>query len=817
MKTLTSLSIKRLLQVASVVITFLLILFFYVDYQFHENEERLTGLQIEIRQSKMEMLMLRRHEKDFISRNDAKYHDLLEDGVEELEAKLTDINRILIKENVAINYDSAKIFKLISAYAHSFHELTEALEELHGKGSNTGVFEQLKKSSLNLEKEILALKDDGLNQSILDLQEAIYDFYSGIVSKKVSTIEFELESINLLLNGLKEDLILRNSPRTLNAFMQFERTYIKAQRIHSLAGYNHTLGFHGQLRLAIRALETELNGLFELVTVKTEDQIQIFYTYSKILAVVMFCSIIFVLMFVIVAISRLEKTILQSKNQEVKANKAKSSFLANMSHEIRTPLNGIIGMTEILSASSLSAIQKDYLTTINASSQTLLMLINDVLDLSKIESGNLEVNVHSCKIKEVIFDTAALIAPKAQLKGVDIKIVMSEQLPASIKADEQKIRQVLMNLASNAIKFTDAGTISFELSLQEETESAYKYLFSVKDTGLGIDKSKHQQVFQEFKQEDNNTSKNYGGTGLGLAISSKMVNMMGGEIKLKSSKGVGSEFYFELELKKEAELNDPKNPNKNQTIIYCSKSPRELLINEVIEYGYHIEKVYSVEEVKIQETSRSLIILEKEDFFDQIDTVKEKYPTQPIVLLRNNTDENSEIDNIDGYVTYPLLGSRLDNLFHSIFNQAMRESVATTGSRNQEQGNQGIVLIVEDNKINQQVVSINLKMLGIDYKIANNGVEAVELYKSHHKEILVVLMDCMMPVMDGFEATEAIRQLEKNEEMIPSTIIALTASILDDDIQRCFDCGMDDYLPKPFRREVLQDKIEKLQLIYQKR
>ena len=227
--------------------------------------------------------------------------------------------------------------------------------------------------------------------------------------------------------------------------------------------------------------------------------------------------------------------------------------------------------------------------------------------------------------------------------------------------------------------------------------------------------------------------------------------------------------------------------------------------------------MYSIEEIKVQETSRSLIILEKEDFFDQIDTVKDKYPTQPIILLRNNTDENSEIDNINGYVTYPLLGSRLDNLFHSIFNQAMRENVAMTDSSNQEQGSQGIVLIVEDNKVNQQVVSINLKMLGIDYKIANNGVEAVELYKSYHKEILVVLMDCMMPVMDGFEATEAIRQLEKNEEMVPSTIIALTASILDDDIQRCFDCGMDDYLPKPFRREVLQDKIEKLQLIYQKR
>ena len=817
MKRLTSFSIKSLLQIAGTVITFLLLLYFYMNYQFHEHEEKLTELQLEIKLAKNNMLMIRRNEKDFISRNDSKYHDLLELEIKRFEEKLINIHRVLVEEEIKIEYDSLDLIQAIEEYGHSFHELSGLIEVLNGDGYKQGLFEVLKVESIVLETKLLELNNLELSQTMLVLQEKVYDFYSKISGKEEATILFELEQIFQLIDIMGSEIARINDDQVLNTYLMFKNSFVKVHQIHRVAGYNHRLGLHGELRITVHDIEERLNKLFNTVSEKTALKLERFHFYSEVLSVILFFLITTVLGSVVVLTSRLEKGIVRSQDKEIKANRAKSSFLANMSHEIRTPLNGIIGMTEILSASKLTPIQKDYLATINASSQTLLMLINDVLDLSKIESGNIELNAHSCKIKEIIFDTAALIAPKAQQKGVNIKITLSDHLPTYVKADEQKIRQVLMNLASNAIKFTDAGSISFELSLQEETESTYKYFFSVKDTGLGIDKSKHQQVFQEFKQEDNNTSKNYGGTGLGLAISSKMVNMMGGEIKLKSSKGVGSEFYFELELKKEAELNDSQNPNKNQTIIYCSKSPKELLINEVIEYGYHIEKVYSIEEIKVQETSRSLIILEKEDFFDQIETVKEKYPTQPIVLLRNNTDENSEIDNINGYVTYPLLGSRLDNLFHSIFNQAMRESVAITDNSNQEQGSQGMVLIVEDNKVNQQVVSINLKMLGIDYKIANNGVEAVELYKSYHKEILVVLMDCMMPVMDGFEATEAIRQLEKNEEMVPSTIIALTASILDDDIQRCFDCGMDDYLPKPFIREVLQDKIEKLQLIYQKR
>ncbi|WP_375319916.1 ATP-binding protein [Aliivibrio logei] len=568
MKRLTSLSIKLLLQMAGIIITTLLLMYFYMNYQFHEHEERLTELQLEINLAKNDMLMLRRYEKDFISRNEVKYHDRLEVGIEHFEVRLAQIYRVLVIEEIDIGGNSLELIQDIHKYGDSFHELTELLSILNGEGNKKGLFEQLKKESISLEEGLLSLNNLALNKTMLVLQEKVYDFYSNISRKEEATILYERDQIFQLIEIMGADIARFNNDKVSYQYLIFKNSFANIQSIHAIAGYNHRLGLHGELRKAVHAIEARLNVLFDTVSLQITQEISRFYLYSQILSVVLFCLIVSVLSGVVVMTSRLEKRIIRSQNQEIKANKAKSSFLANMSHEIRTPLNGIIGMTEILSASTLTAIQKDYLATINASSQTLLMLINDVLDLSKIESGNIEVNVHSCKLKEVIFDTAALIAPKAQQKGVNIKIIMSEHFPTYVKADEQKIRQVLMNLASNAVKFTDAGSISFELSLKEETETTYQYFFSVKDTGLGIEENKHDQVFEEFKQEDDDTSKNYGGTGLGLAISSKMIKMMGDEIKLKSSKGVGSEFYFSLELEKDHSPQKSAKNRENKTIIY---------------------------------------------------------------------------------------------------------------------------------------------------------------------------------------------------------------------------------------------------------
>ncbi|GAM66502.1 cheY-like receiver [Vibrio sp. JCM 19236] len=413
-------------------------------------------------------------------------------------------------------------------------------------------------------------------------------------------------------------------------------------------------------------------------------------------------------------------------------------------------------MTDILNESRLSPVQKDYLTTINSSSQTLLMLINDILDLSKIESGNLEVCPHTCAIKEVIFDTAALIAPKAQQKNVKIKIEMDEDIPGYVRADEQKLRQVAMNLASNAIKFTEAGAVTFKLRVANRSSDKVSLYFAVKDTGIGIDESKHAQVFEEFKQESSQTSNEFGGTGLGLAISTKMIEMMGSKIELTSAKGLGCELYFTLELELEQEQQGSKSLSYNlPQVIYCSEKPSKILTQELNFYHYPLEVVHTIEEILPHISAKAIIIL---DNTIDISYCTEKYSDNIVIVVRDNSEEKVDFgDSIAGYITLPLLGHRLDHLLKTIQPTQKQVADAPKTSRTSE----GMILVVEDNKVNQQVVAVNLKKLGIDYKIANNGAEAVSLYKEYYEKIALILMDCMMPVMDGFEATSTIRAFEK--------------------------------------------------------
>ncbi|GAM60268.1 cheY-like receiver [Vibrio ishigakensis] len=400
--------------------------------------------------------------------------------------------------------------------------------------------------------------------------------------------------------------------------------------------------------------------------------------------------------------------------------------------------------------------------------------------------------------------TAALIAPKAQQKNVKIKIEMDEDIPGYVRADEQKLRQVAMNLASNAIKFTEAGAVTFKLKVANRSSDKISLYFAVKDTGIGIDESKHEQVFEEFKQESNQTSNEFGGTGLGLAISTKMIEMMGSKIELTSAKGLGCEFYFTLELELEPEQQGSKPLSYSlPPVIYCSEKPSKILIHELNFYHYPLEVVHSIEEILPHISAKAIIIL---DGTIDISYCTEKYSDNIVIVVRDNSEEKVDFgDSVAGYITLPLLGHRLDHLLKTI--QPTQKQVADAPKT--KRTSDGMILVVEDNKVNQQVVAVNLKKLGIEYKIANNGAEAVSLYKEHYEKIALILMDCMMPVMDGFEATSTIRAFEKMESLDETNIIALTASILDDDIQRCFDSGMNDYLPKPFRKAVLVEKLEK--------
>ncbi|WP_254052570.1 hypothetical protein [Aliivibrio sp. EL58] len=333
MKRLTSSSIKSLLQIAASVITFLLLLYFYMNYQFHEHEEKLTELQLEIKLAENNMLMIRRNEKDFISRNDSKYHDSLELEIGKFEDKLINIHRVLVEEGIQIEYDSLELIQSIEEYGHSFHEFSELIELLYGSGDEQGLFEILKDESIALETKLLEINDFELNKKMLVLQEKVYDFYSGISGKKEVKILFELEHILQLIDIMGNDIYQFNDEKVMNSYLMFKNNFVKIHNIQSVAGYNHRLGLHGDLRSTVHDIEERLNRLFKIVSEKTTLQIERLYFYSQVLSIVLFFLITTVLGSAVVLTSRLEKGIVRSQDKEIKANRAKSSFLANMSHE----------------------------------------------------------------------------------------------------------------------------------------------------------------------------------------------------------------------------------------------------------------------------------------------------------------------------------------------------------------------------------------------------------------------------------------------------------------------------------------------------
>ncbi|USD63740.1 response regulator [Vibrio sp. SCSIO 43140] len=504
----------------------------------------------------------------------------------------------------------------------------------------------------------------------------------------------------------------------------------------------------------------------------------------------------------------------QAKENAIQASKAKSSFLANMSHEIRTPLNGVIGISEVLSDTDLTATQKDYVDTIETSSHLLLSLINDILDFSKIESGMLQINPHSTSIRETIYDIASIVAPKVKEKGIELNVDIDSKVPFRVLADDHRMRQVLMNFMSNAVKFTEEGTVTIGVQYQGESENMANLLFEVKDSGIGIDKARQSKIFEAFAQEDDSTTRQFGGTGLGLAISTQLIELMGGKIQLDSVKGVGSRFYFTLSLAIDEHDYQHRNPLiYDELVMVCNSSVYEERIKRDLQfYGLTVDRVsQSLNELSLTDANtKTLLIYVDGGGVDSEEDSKRFAEINgqgtAICLIRQFDSANKDFGrNICALITYPLLGNRLLKSLEACCKSLAQGAVyASVGSK--EIDNRIRVLLVEDNLVNQKVATLHLKKIGCEFDVANHGQEAVELYEKN-QNYTFVLMDCMMPVMDGFEATEKIRQLETKLRIARTPIIALTASVVDDDIQKCFDSGMDDYVPKPFKAEILKEKI----------
>ncbi|MBI9034762.1 MAG: response regulator [Bacteroidales bacterium] len=607
------------------------------------------------------------------------------------------------------------------------------------------------------------------------------------------------------MDGFETAELMRSNTRTKNIPIIFV-TAISTERRHVFKGYQSGAVDYLYKPLDLEVLQSKIRAFIEFFKHKQELQD---------------------------TTVRLEQTVLElNKAKEVaeQATKVKSSFLANMSHEIRTPLNGILGMAELMLMDELTELQKERLVDMKSAGESLLDIINEILDISKIEADKLELEFIEFSLREVVEKVIRLLSVKTFDNNLEMILDIAPNVPDTIFGDPLRIRQVLINLVGNAVKFTHEGEIVISLNVGKQDNDSVTIDFSVRDTGIGISEDQIENLFKSFEQANKSTSRKYGGTGLGLLISKRIVELMQGAIRVESEVGYGSNFYFSLSFEKGKSSKmvwDMPKPDQGKTInILIAEGNKTFShsLYSIFNYsGYTCQQVFSLKELDDEISSTS-----KENSFDFVllsndlkgittkNELSEIYHkiinnTKASCIVFTRTQSMVEIKKFEelgvlNHINKPVLPSDLIQVIHQFEKQIVENANEIESNVNVSNAEDGVIeiLIAEDQLINRKIVIGLLQKYNCNIDSAENGLIAVDKFKNGSYDI--VLMDVQMPKMDGYEATKKIREYESTlGTHVP--IIAMTAHAMKGDREKCLDAGMDHYITKPIDSQEMIESI----------